>query len=81
MGFLGNLAGKEPTCNGGDLGLNPGLGRSPGGGMATHSSFLAWRSPMDFSRSLAGYSSWGCRESDTTTAHVNMCALYQLTFN
>ena len=23
----------------------PGSGRSPGGGMATHSSILAWRSP------------------------------------
>ena len=44
MGFPGTSAGKEPTCN---LGLIPGLGRSPGGGMATHSSILAWRIPMD----------------------------------
>ena len=28
-------------------GLIPGLGRFPGGGMATHSSILAWRIPMD----------------------------------
>ena len=34
-------------------------------GMATHSSILAWRIPMD-KRSLAGYSPWGCKESDTT---------------
>ena len=26
------LSGKESTCNAGDLGLSPGLGRSPGGG-------------------------------------------------
>ena len=26
-----------------DVDLTPGLGRSPGGGMATHSSILAWR--------------------------------------
>ena len=32
--------------------------------MATHSSILAWRIP--WTRSLAGYSLWGCRESDTT---------------
>ena len=32
MGFLGGLAGKESACNVGDLGLIPGLGRSPGGG-------------------------------------------------
>ena len=29
----------------GDVGWIPGLGRSPGGGMATHSSVLAWRVP------------------------------------
>ena len=32
--------------------------------MAAHSSILAWRSHRW--RSLAGYSSWGCEESDTT---------------
>ena len=26
-----------------DAGLIPGSGRSPGGGMATHSSILAWK--------------------------------------
>ena len=29
-GFLGSSAGKESTCNAGDLGLIPELGRSPG---------------------------------------------------
>ena len=33
-------------------------------GMVTHSSILAGESPGQ--RSLAGYSSWGCKESDTT---------------
>ena len=32
MGFPGGSAGKESACNVGDLGLIPGLGRSPGGG-------------------------------------------------
>ena len=32
MDFPGGSAGKESTCNAGDLGLNPGLGRSPGEG-------------------------------------------------
>ena len=41
--FCGGSDGKESTCNSGDLGLIAGLGRSPGGGMATHSSILAWR--------------------------------------
>ena len=87
MGFPGKLAEKEPTCNAGDPGSIPGLGRSPEEGigyplwclctslvfqmvknlsamwetwvrflgwedpleegMATHSSNLAWRIPMD----------------------------------
>jgi len=30
MGFPNSLVGKESDCNAGDLGLIPGLGRSPG---------------------------------------------------
>ena len=39
---------KNPPVNAGDIrnvGLVPGWGRSPGGGLATHSSILAWRIP------------------------------------
>ena len=32
VGFSGESDGKESTCNVGDLGLIPGLGRSPGEG-------------------------------------------------
>ena len=32
LGFPGGSDGKESTCNAGDLGSIPGLGRSPGGG-------------------------------------------------
>ena len=32
MGLSGGLDGKESACNVGNLGLIPGLGRSPGGG-------------------------------------------------
>jgi len=46
-GFPGGSDGKESACNAGDLGLIPGLGRSPGEGHATHSSILIWRIPMD----------------------------------
>ena len=42
--FCGS-AGKESACHAGDLGLIPGLGRSPGGGKGSHSSSLAWRIP------------------------------------
>ena len=48
LGFPGGLVGKESACNAGDLASIPGLGRSAGReGMATHSSILAWRNPMD----------------------------------
>ena len=33
MGFLDSSVGKEPTCNAGDPGLIPGLGRSTGEGI------------------------------------------------
>ena len=36
------LSGKESACNAGDVDLIPGSGRSPGEGMATCSSILAW---------------------------------------
>ena len=39
-------AGKESACNAGDLGLIPGLGRSPGEGKGEYSSILAWRIPL-----------------------------------
>ena len=43
--FPSGSDGKESACNVGDSGWIPGLGRSPGEGMATHSSILAWRIP------------------------------------
>ena len=36
------LSGKESACNAEDSGPVPGLGRSAGEEMATHSSILAW---------------------------------------
>ena len=46
MGFPYGSAGKESTCNVGDVGSIPGLGRPPGEGKSvTHSSVLAWRIP------------------------------------
>ena len=33
-GFPGNSTGKESSCKAGDPGLIPGLGRSPGAGLA-----------------------------------------------
>ena len=48
LGFPGGSEGKESTCNERDLGWeDPRVGKIPWNGMATHSSILAWRIPMD----------------------------------
>ena len=47
-GFPGGSVAKNPPANAGDkgdLGSIPGSGRSPGEGMATHSSILVWKLP------------------------------------
>ena len=66
QGFPGSSDGKESASNAGDQGSIPVMGRSPGegNGNPTHSSILAWRIPWQ--RSLAGYSLWDHKESDTT---------------
>ena len=45
MGFPGGSEVKASASNVGNLGLIPGSGRSPGEGVAAHSSILAWRIP------------------------------------
>ena len=65
MGFLGSSEGKVATCNVGDLGLIPGLGRSPGKGHGNPLQYTFLENPHG-QRSLAGCSPWGCKESDTT---------------
>ena len=65
MGFPSDSDGKESVCNAGGTGLIPGLGRFP------------WRRKWQPTpeclpgkshgqRSLAGYSPWRRKESDTT---------------
>ena len=65
-GLAGGSDGKEPACNAEEPASIPGLGRSLEEEMATHSSILAGESQGQ--RSLVGYSSWGCKESDMTEA-------------
>ena len=45
MGLPTWLSGKESACQGTDMGLIPGFGRSPGEGNAIRSSILAWEIP------------------------------------
>ena len=47
MGFPDNSGGKESTCNTGDLGSIPGLGRSPGEGNGSPLQYSYLENPMD----------------------------------
>ena len=68
LGFSGGSDGKESASNVGDLDSVPGLGRSAGEGMATHSTPLQYsclENPQGWV-SLVGCHLWGHTESDTT---------------
>ena len=71
MGFPGSSAGKEYNCNAGDLGLIPGLGRSPGGGHGKALQCSCLENSMDWRNP------WGHKELDMTeqlgTACVCVC--------
>ena len=60
-GFPCGLAGKESACNAGDLGLIPGLGRSPGEGKGYPLHSVFW--PGEFH---GLYSPWDHKELNTT---------------
>ena len=55
MSFPGGSDGKEFACNAGDLGLIPGMGRSPGEGNANPLQYSCLEN-LQAQRSLAGYS-------------------------
>jgi len=59
LGFPYGSAGKESACNVGDLGLVPGLGRSPGEGKGHPLQYSCLESSMD-------YTVHGVAQSDTT---------------
>ena len=56
-------AGKELACNVGDLGLIPGLRRSPGGGRGDPLQYSCLENPLD--RGAWQATAMGHRESDT----------------
>ena len=65
-GFPDGLDGKESACNAGDLGLIPGLGRSPGGGHGNPLQYSCLENPQWIEKPGGLHSPWGCKESDTT---------------
>ena len=57
LGFLGGSDGEEFTCNAGDPGLIPGLGRSPGEGNGYPLQYSCLENPVD--RGAGGLQSTG----------------------
>ena len=57
----------ESTCNVGDLGLSPGLGRSPGGGHGNPLQYFGLENSMTV---------WGHKESDRTE-RLSLSLLHQ----
>ena len=64
MGFPVVSDSRESSCNVGDLGLIPGVGRSPGGGHGNPLQVFLLENPHG-QRSLAGYGPQGHKELDT----------------
>ena len=76
LGFPGGSDDKESFCNTGDASSIPGSRRSPEKAMATHPSVPG---ESHGQRSLAGYSPWGCKESDVTERlSTHTLAFYQM---
>ena len=78
LGLSHSLSTHETACRSGDLGLIPGLGRSPGRGHGNPLQYSCLENPHG-QRSLVVYCPWGSKESDTTeqlsTAQaVHVCA-------
>ena len=63
-GFPGGSDCKEATCNAGDLGSIPGLGRPPGGGHGNLLQYSCLENPKDGGAWWATV--YGVAESDTT---------------
>ena len=68
------LAIKNPSANAGDIremSLIPGLRRSSEGGNGNKTTPVFLTGESHGQRSLASYSPWGCKESDTSdVAHI-----------
>ena len=74
-GFPGCSVVKNPPDEAGDSDASsvPGLGRSPGGGKATHSRILAWKIPWTYSlksHKELGMTEWLSTHTPTTHAFL-----------
>ena len=73
LGFPCGSAGRESTCNEGDLGSIPGLGRSPGEGKGCPLQYSGLENSMD--------SPWGLKELDMTERLSLTCCFIIVNIN
>ena len=66
QGFPGGSDSEESALNAGDAHLIPGSGRSLGEGNSNPLTLVFLPGKSHGQRRLAGYSSWGHKELDTT---------------
>ena len=76
-GFPGSSAGKESTCNAGDLDSIPGLGRSAGGRHSNPFQYSCLENPHE-QKSLVGYGSpglvdWVTKHSTAAYINIHIC--------
>ena len=77
ISFPSGCNGKESACKVRDPDSIPGLGRSPGEGHGNPRQYSCLEKSGGW-RSLAGYSSWGSKESDTTERPTTPQQLYEM---
>ena len=83
LGFPGGTSGKEPAGDIKDVGSIPSSRGAPGGGHGNPVQYSCLENPMDrgawqttvhgVTKSLADYSPWGHKESDTAEVTYHTC--------
>ena len=79
MGAQGGFDGRESACSEGDLGLIPGLGRSPGEGNGKPLQYSCLKNPMD--RGAWWATVHGVAKSQTRLSYFSDYILYLFLFS
>ena len=80
MGFPGDSDGKKSSCNEGDPGSVPGLGRFQPLVVRQLTTPVFLPGESHGQRSLVGYSPWGCKELDPPEQLTHTCVKQQWKF-